>query len=303
RSGRETPGSPGFHKSAITSEPAQVRASTPNKKRSKPIAIELPSRSAGAASSYTPLSARGDLQGGYFPNHEEHRSSYRPHPFGDNHGKLINRGSTPSSPLYTSSVESSPTLGPTSPSALSSSFINSPAAPSSSTMPFGKYHPSNYKVAPTKASTSSSATAPPPELSLPLAAKKNNKTHNQNRNSDVKRKLQQYQREMIEQAKLASAVSSGEASAPKPVSPRLLPLGSPGPITPLELEESLHAGYLVAGALGRGTARSSRPSSMGASADSSGASTQREQEAIERMIKVEEERWAKEAGNGHAARV
>ena len=34
----------------------------------------------------------------------------------------------------------------------------------------------------------------------------------------------------------------------KPVSPRLLPLGSPGPVTPMELEES--AGYLGAGAKG-----------------------------------------------------
>lgn len=34
----------------------------------------------------------------------------------------------------------------------------------------------------------------------------------------------------------------------KPVSPRLLPLGSPGPVTPMELEES--AGYLAAGAEG-----------------------------------------------------
>ncbi len=36
----------------------------------------------------------------------------------------------------------------------------------------------------------------------------------------------------------------------KPLSPRLLPLGSPGPVTPLLLEEG--AGYMVAGAVGRG---------------------------------------------------
>ncbi|KAH8816790.1 hypothetical protein F5884DRAFT_234224 [Xylogone sp. PMI_703] len=300
RSGSETPGSPGISKLAL-SEPALARVSTPGKKRSKPIAIELPTRSAGATT-YTPLSARGDLQGGYFPNHEEHRSSYRPHPFGDSHGKSINRGSTPSSPLHNSSGEDSPTLGAISgpASALSplSPFNNAAPAPSVLTMPFGKYHPSNYKITATKVTTTAVA-APPPELSLPPAAKKA-KSHNSNRNSDVKRKLQQYQRDMIEQAKLASAQSGGEVGSHKPVSPRLLPLGSPGPITPLELEESLHGGYLVAGAL-RATGRPARTSSMGT--EGSGASTLREQEAIDRMIEAEEERWARATASGHATRV
>lgn len=40
----------------------------------------------------------------------------------------------------------------------------------------------------------------------------------------------------------------------KPVSPRLAPLGSPGPVTPLELEQK--EGYLLAGANQNGTAES-----------------------------------------------
>lgn len=38
----------------------------------------------------------------------------------------------------------------------------------------------------------------------------------------------------------------------EPVSPRLLPTGSPGPITPLELEMDGDEGYLVAGTRARG---------------------------------------------------
>lgn len=72
---------------------------------------------------------------------------------------------------------------------------------------------------------------------------------------DAKRKLQQYQRDMIAQATLAArkVLGSGEnstlklpgfpvpclptgAPATNPISPRLRPLGSPGPVTPMELE-------------------------------------------------------------------
>jgi hypothetical protein len=65
----------------------------------------------------------------------------------------------------------------------------------------------------------------------------------------MKRKLQQYQRDMIVQARLAALPSTHEQTqSAKPSSPKLQPLGSPGPITPLELEES--SGYMVAGMRG-----------------------------------------------------
>jgi hypothetical protein len=58
---------------------------------------------------------------------------------------------------------------------------------------------------------------------------------------------------MIAQARMASTAQGDLGNVKvmgiaKPVSPRLAPLGSPGPITPFELEESAAAGYLVAGA-------------------------------------------------------
>jgi hypothetical protein len=120
-------------------------------------------------------------------------------------------------------------------------------------MPLGKYHPSNYKslsnTTPETDIASSSATPPPAtNLAIPTSqtGRKRNRPKHEQRTSDVKRKLKQYQTEMIAQAKLAILPSTMAAqSASTPISPRLLPAGSPGPITPFELEES--AGYLVAG--------------------------------------------------------
>jgi hypothetical protein len=92
---------------------------------------------------------------------------------------------------------------------------------------------------------------------------------------DVKRRLQQYQRDMVAQAAMAASAliaSSGAANpatasslsgvplpkvqlaanflkAHKPVSPRLRPVGSPGPVTPMSLEGE---SYLSLGSSGRG---------------------------------------------------
>lgn len=95
-------------------------------------------------------------------------------------------------------------------------------------MPIGKYHPSNYK---NKVKI--------PEKLAPLV-QATSKGHTRKK-SDVKKKLQQYQREMVEQAAMAGNI---QLAGGKPTSPRLLPLSSPGPVTPMELEED--AGYLGA---------------------------------------------------------
>lgn len=99
-------------------------------------------------------------------------------------------------------------------------------------MPLGKYHPSNYQ---NKSNTV--------EMMAPLTPAAPNQPHHTRKKSDIKKKLQQYQRDMVEQAALAGHMTFPGA---KPISPRLLPLGSPGPVTPMELEES--SGYLSAGA-------------------------------------------------------
>ena len=48
-----------------------------------------------------------------------------------------------------------------------------------------------------------------------------------------------------------AAAASGGAGDPEPISPQLLPLGSPGPITPFELEEAEQSDYVIAGGRGR----------------------------------------------------
>jgi len=57
---------------------------------------------------------------------------------------------------------------------------------------------------------------------------------------------------MIAQARISAQTSLG-AQKKEPTSPRLLPCGSPGPITPLELEMDAEDGYMVAGARARGS--------------------------------------------------
>jgi hypothetical protein len=108
-------------------------------------------------------------------------------------------------------------------------------------MPLGKYHPSNYKnkdkdKLPALSTASSSSTG-------------QQRQHSQLRNfpSDVRKKLKKYRRDIVEQAAIAGGVATG---LPKPPSPHLKPLRSPGigPMTPMDLEYEATAagGYLAA---------------------------------------------------------
>jgi hypothetical protein len=141
----------------------------------------------------------------------------------------------------------------------------SPTIPDPLFKPMGKYHPSNYKSpSNTEVSTPTSVpprSMPPTNLAIPNRAHKRQKKDHQlqssheRKSSDVKRKLQQYQRDMIAQARMSAATSIGSRVAGEkrePISPRLLPAGSPGPITPLELEMDAEEGYIVAGSRARG---------------------------------------------------
>jgi len=83
---------------------------------------------------------------------------------------------------------------------------------------------------------------------------------------------------MIAQARVASASHGGAGKTPKPDSPRIMPLGSPGPITPFELEEA--SGYMVAGAR------------------AGGGGDEKEREMVGRMIRDEERRMGHREGSG-----
>lgn len=148
-------------------------------------------------------------------------------------------------------------------------------------LPVGKYYPSNYErthqsppSSCPKDSISRSQFRPSPAIA-PSSVQSDSQLLAQPtdrssvHDSDAKRKLQQYQRDMVAQAQLAanqvlgggSRISTTLSSAgtlhgvsmaslrhlagpgsQKPLSPRLLPLGSPGPVTPMDLEGGPQAG-------------------------------------------------------------
>ena len=80
---------------------------------------------------------------------------------------------------------------------------------------------------------------------------------------------------MVAQSRLGAGSGLVKAAHKKPASPKLEPCGSPGPITPFELEES--DGYMIAG--GRA------PRSIDIDRQ-----RKRDLEEVERMIATEEKR-------------
>ncbi|KAI1370736.1 hypothetical protein F4677DRAFT_457672 [Hypoxylon crocopeplum] len=271
--------------------------------QTRPIAIELPTTKVNSAPVYTPpapLSARGDLPGGYFPLHEDQTRVYCPHPFQLDASKArlksIQRagqsgspsieataiptgppmGVIPSTTVPATMAERSTRLAPPKSANLPEPGFDSrsntpvasymPTGTQDSPLPMGKYYPSNYvkrkeekrskqqgrppTSIPSSTMGSKSETQVPTTRDAPPTGQSRNE-------SDAKRRLQQYQRDMIAQATLAlnggnvnaAALSSlrtiGFTSVSKPSKPRLAPLGSPGPVTPMELEGS-EDGYLGA---------------------------------------------------------
>lgn len=128
-------------------------------------------------------------------------------------------------------------------------------------LPLGKYYPSNWE----RRHGKSKPTRPmPPGKPIPAAVQsepqvptyRGDQGHARS-GSEAQRRLQQYQRDMVAQAAMAasailskSASTSGSALPPshvrvpmaffklhRPVSPRLRPVGSPGPVTPMSLED------------------------------------------------------------------
>ncbi|ETS84794.1 hypothetical protein PFICI_02819 [Pestalotiopsis fici W106-1] len=131
-------------------------------------------------------------------------------------------------------------------------------------LPMGKYYPSNYEhrqpspqMHPVRPSVGNSTSTIKSDPQIPTVRTEGPSGHSR-QESEAKRRLQQYQRDMIAQASLAinsgnlnaaalNAISLrniGFSSAPtKPSKPNLAPLGSPGPVTPLDLETN-DDGYL-----------------------------------------------------------
>lgn len=268
--------------------------------RSKPIAIELPpTRRLSTAPIETPpspLSARGDIQGGYFPNHEDPASRvHQPHPFftldpSKARHKALHRAAETThltAPLTDSRVRtmandrSHSPLG-SSVSGTRSAGLHTPVSsymPSGAhdnmALPMGKYYPSNYEHRMASNSSqpsqqrrpSTRADAAGVAHSEPQLRYRRENSHLRT-GSEAKRLVEQYQRDMVAQASMAlysnASGMSPSARIPdnaglrniqlgttmlrthKPLSPRLVPLGSPGPVTPMELDGN-GDGYLSRG--------------------------------------------------------
>ncbi|KAI0506190.1 hypothetical protein F5B22DRAFT_625098 [Xylaria bambusicola] len=140
-----------------------------------------------------------------------------------------------------------------------------PLGDQSNPLPMGKYYPSNYekrkgekrrKGMNHRPAISEPTMAAPvkSEPQVPVINQPSSASHART-DSEARYRLQQYQRDMIAQATMALNRGKANEAAPsyirsmgfnnmmKPSKPRLIPLGSPGPVTPMELEGSAD-GYL-----------------------------------------------------------
>lgn len=247
-----------------------------------------------------PLSARGDLPCGYFPLHEEQPKIYRPHPFQLDASKARKKsiqlasGPSPSdSQVFVSNITATGTIafgssgkaaaaaatsaamgdqtarlqpdGASSPNPELCTPVTSynPSPYQENALPMGKYYPSNYekrKMWKQRPHISDATSNQMKSDSHVTTARQGPMAGHARQESEAKRRLAQYQRDMIAQAAMALGGSSvnraavptlaniGFSSLPKPDKPRLQPLGSPGPVTPMELERA--DGYLDARASG-----------------------------------------------------
>lgn len=140
-----------------------------------------------------------------------------------------------------------------------------------SPLPMGKYYPSNYEqhqhARIHRRAVPSEAESLPSSMrhDSPLVRHSPLPPREEAAEAEARRKMQQYQRDMIAQAAMAlggtakpgPGISLGGVaykdkrlagpSLHKPASPRLHPLGSPGPVTPMDLEAVSAGGYLEHG--------------------------------------------------------
>ena len=112
--------------------------------------------------------------------------------------------------------------------------------------PFPRFHPAVYQ-SPSSSNANSPNVTRQPAMFSPRAVS----THQRQR-SGVQQQIQQYQREVIART-TSSLVSTPPNASETPKAPHLTPVGSPGPATPLMLEEQ--GDYLTARAAREGSPR------------------------------------------------
>ena len=222
---------------------------------SAPITIPAPKTSFDPTGSYTPstpLTAR-DRAGGFLPIYSRTPSRLQlgsplaPRYIHCTHrGRYINSfsddsSSPPSSAESNTSMHRERPSSPLSPSApmpfsplstlrsqagQSAIQSRSKPAPKLQLKSLPRFHPANYEAS----SASADAT---PRASRPSTAQSHI-----GRLSDAQAKLHQYQRDIVVNATRAASLTFSPKTTANPMSPRLNPvMGSPGPVTPLMLED------------------------------------------------------------------
>ncbi|KAG6003944.1 hypothetical protein E4U21_001570 [Claviceps maximensis] len=244
---------------------------SPRANGSNPITIEIPKPRRDFSSGSTdtppePLSARGDLPGAYFPLHEDPKERVRrPHPFACESTHLhhnwvsdsvVMQAERARSPHATMSASVSHSITPVS-SYIAPGFHDAP-------LPLGKYYPTNYEQKKSQQETRILHSTLAGPSSAPSSVKSDHASQawaasrrSDNPQMEMRRRMLQYQRDMVAQATMVLGDTTRAASpgvslnglpikdmwlsgtmSNKPLSPRLYPLGSPGPVTPMELESS-----------------------------------------------------------------
>ncbi|KAL8745758.1 MAG: hypothetical protein Q9190_002138 [Brigantiaea leucoxantha] len=207
------------------------------------LPIDIPQPRSRRSRPTTPLTARVEPVHFPFPRFPQVGPSLHGHyTHSDQQGhsrRHVNRTSSPpdSQASQTSSMRSDRSYTPSSPLSPTMSVHSPPAArqprrPENLHIPnLPPFHPANFESrgkSPRTSHTASASAAHARQL------------------SDAQHKLQQYQRDIVMSATRAAGRSPlSPAPINKPSPPRLHPLGSPGPVTPLMLEGG--EDYLIAG--------------------------------------------------------
>jgi hypothetical protein len=276
------PNTPGLFAESPAYEHDEVFPLSPSPVSSRPIAIEAPKwkriKSTETRTPPAPLSARGELPGGYFPLHEDPGARvHHPHPFHQD-SKLARHKS------ISLAAESAPMHEPLSPQPVPATTTaampptntshNMPIAsyyPSGfhdTPLPMGKYYPTNYEQRSQSRQSSSKSSFVGTPSSRPGSVHSQGPSASPEKPSaaEVQRRMEQYKRDMAMQTRMvwmSAAKNSGKStlavpvqsphfkdvrllsSTGKPLAPKLGPLGSPGPVTPIDLGGD--EGYLAKG--------------------------------------------------------
>lgn len=180
---------------------------------------------------------------GYFPLHEDPKGRvHQPHPF-----QYVDFKSAPTAKkASTMRPHQDPRDIPSTSFLESKATVSSHIAPGFSDypLPVGKYYPTNYEQrAGSQLQQQHASYVSESNVSY---SRSHDPTSTKVPNSDSHSRMKQYQRDMVAQTAMAlSGTAKGAASLEarlttprKPIAPRLIPLGSPGPVTPMELEAS-----------------------------------------------------------------